>query len=314
MISHHPAYDYPRLIPVEYTPLYTGVRQQYGERLGGLYVSPYAYDVAGADSATITDDTVRVTPRTPARPFRLADVIASSGAAPLLALVRGYPVEALERATAVFPAFNHFTIRDGDERPEVQPIVEQVLHGDGGFTDNLGVMPLLARRVEKILVFVNGKEPFERSKQVESMFWPLDQQEDTGGDRSMNAVFMPDQYWKLKAGLQQGIDEGGAAVYCGRNWEVRRNEFYNVAAYSGLTICWVYNQLAPAWVEQLPQETQDLVESDGFKNFPWFSTFGENIPYVMRLEAEQVNLLASLAAWSVTNTKSLKKLGGALGL
>ena len=179
--------------------------------------------------------------------------------------------------------------------------------------DNLGVMPLLARGVEKILVFVNGKEPFERSKQVESMFWPLDQQEDTGGDRSMNAVFMPDQYWKLKAGLQQGIAEGGAAVYRGRNWEVRRNEFYNVAGYSGLTICWVYNQLAPAWVEQLLQETQELVTSDGFKNFPWFSTFGENIPYVMRLKAEQVNLLASLAAWSVTNTKSLKKLGGRAG-
>ena len=33
--------DYPRLIPVEYTPLYTGVRQQFGQ-IGGTYVSPWA--------------------------------------------------------------------------------------------------------------------------------------------------------------------------------------------------------------------------------------------------------------------------------
>ncbi len=94
IIAPHPAYEYPRLIPVEYTPYYTGVRQQYGASLGGVYVSPYAYDVAGADQ--IEGDAVRVTAREAARPFTLADVIASSGAAPLLALSRGWPVPAAE--------------------------------------------------------------------------------------------------------------------------------------------------------------------------------------------------------------------------
>lgn len=28
-------------------------------------------------------------------------------------------------------------------------------HGDGGFSDNLGIMPLLARGVQNLLVFVN---------------------------------------------------------------------------------------------------------------------------------------------------------------
>ena len=44
--------DYPRLVPVEYTPLYTGVRQQFGQ-IGGTYLSPWAYDrlvVAGRSS------------------------------------------------------------------------------------------------------------------------------------------------------------------------------------------------------------------------------------------------------------------------
>jgi hypothetical protein len=35
--------DYPRLIPVEYTPLYTGVRQRFG-LIGGTYLWPWAYD------------------------------------------------------------------------------------------------------------------------------------------------------------------------------------------------------------------------------------------------------------------------------
>ena len=309
MISHHPAYDYPRLIPVEYTPLYTGVRQQYGNRLGGLYVSPYAYDVATADQ--VETGNVRVTTT---RSFTLADVIASSGAAPLLALSRGWPVPAAERATAIFPSFNHFTVREQEEGPAVQPLTEGLLHGDGGFTDNLGVMPLLARGVTKILVFVNGKEPFERSKQVESMFWPLDQQEDAGGDRSMNAVFDPSHYWELRDGLRKGVEAGGAAVYCGRSWEVRPNELYNVTGYTGLNICWVYNELVPTWVGLLPDETREMVESRNFRNFPWFSTFGENIPYVMRLKREQVTLLAGLAAWSVTNSVSRDEMADALGL
>ena len=42
-----PASPTPGLIPVEYTPLYTGVRQRFGT-LGGTYVMPWAYDRAHA--------------------------------------------------------------------------------------------------------------------------------------------------------------------------------------------------------------------------------------------------------------------------
>ena len=311
MIYMHPAYDYPRLIPVEYTPLYTGVRQQFGTRLGGIYVSPYAYDVAGADQPR--DGRLRVRVRPADRPFTLADVIASSGAAPLLALLRAQPLQAVRQATAIFPSFNHFTVRGPDDRPEAEPILEDLLHGDGGFSDNLGIMPLLARHVHNILVFVNAKEPLEQNESVESMFWKLDKQDDTGGDRSMNAVFERDNYWKLKSGLADAVDKGGAAVYCDRDWKVLANELYNIAPYEGLNICWVYNQLIPSWVRRLPQQTQELVASKGFKRFPWFSTFGQNIPYVIRLKPAQVNLLAHLAAWTVTNPTSRQEIEKTFG-
>ena len=84
IIWMHPGFEYPRLIPVEYTPLYTGVRQQFGN-LGGTYVMPWAYDrehvVASGDRLLVDKADVRM--------FTLADVIGSSGAAPQLQLMLG---------------------------------------------------------------------------------------------------------------------------------------------------------------------------------------------------------------------------------
>ena len=101
--------DYPRLIPVEYTPLYTGVRQQFGQ-IGGTYLSPWAYDrlVVAPSSSTH----MLVGPKPTERPFTLADVIASSGAAPQLTLMLGDKVPerfrpALRQASLAFPAFNN---------------------------------------------------------------------------------------------------------------------------------------------------------------------------------------------------------------
>ena len=312
IIYQHPAFDYPRLVPVEYTPMYTGVRQQYGDRLGGTYVTPYAYDAASVDQ--VRADRVRVTLKSGARPFMLSDVIASSGAAPLLAFYRGAPADALERATAFFPSFNHFSIRDSGSGLEAKPVVADLLHGDGGFSDNLGVMPLLARQVHNIIVFVNGSEPFATNLSVESMFWRLQRVEDFGGDRSMNGVFDSAKFWEVDAGLKAAVEAGGPAVYCGRNWHVASNELYNIAAYDGLNICWVHNERIEAWTRQLPDDTQALITSSkGFRNFPWFKTFEQNAPTLIRLTPAQVNLLAALSSWTVTSAAGRSAIEAALG-
>jgi hypothetical protein len=314
IIYQHPAYDYPRLIPVEYTPLYTGVRQQYGDRLGGIYVSPYAYDAVAADHPDASR--VHVTLNNEGRPFTLADMIASSGAAPLLALSRGVPIDALKRATVTFPAFNHFSVRKNGDGIEATPVVADLLHGDGGFSDNLGVMPLLARGVKNILVFVNGSEPFTDNESIESLFWALNKQEDTSGDRSMNAVFDSDKYWEVKKGLADAVRQGEPPIYCGTGWHVHPNELYNVAEYNGLNICFINNEKVDAWVEQLPPDTRELVTSKGYKNifntreflkrrafrnFPWFETFEQNAPFLIKLHAAQVMLLSQYTSWMLTD-------------
>jgi hypothetical protein len=36
--------DYPLLMPIEYTPMYVGIRHRFSPRYGGIYVSPWMYD------------------------------------------------------------------------------------------------------------------------------------------------------------------------------------------------------------------------------------------------------------------------------
>lgn len=318
LIYQHQAFAYPALLPVEYTPLYTGIRQQFGSRLGGAYVWPLAYDT---ESAEVTQaGTVRVASRTAGRAFTLADMIASSGAAPLLGLFRGKPLAAATIGVQFFPTFNHFAIRDG----RAAPTLTGISHGDGGFTDNLGLMPLLARQVRNVIVFVNAKDSFETSLQLQSLFFPIDQQDDWSGDRSVNVVFETSKWEELRDGFAQAVAGKRAVVHCGRNWTVKPNELYNIRGYSGLNICFVYNHTVESWMKALPQETQNLLPDPAtgrkgtrrLRRFPWFATFGENRPRVIRLNEPQVNLLANLASWTVTNQDSVDRIleafGGAL--
>ena len=305
---------YPRLIPVEYTSLYTGVRQQFGT-IGGAYVSPWAYDRLRV--APLSSDRLLVGPEPNERPFTLADVIASSGAAPQLTFLLGDGVPArlrapLIRAAEAFPAFTSFAVRGG------QPgaATEELPHGDGGFTDNLGIMPLLARGVGNIIAFVNANKPHAANDQLQSFFMPL-RVRDGSGDKSMNAVFERPRYKELLDGLDEAIRSGGPAVYCGRNWPVMANELYNVRAYN-VNVCWVYNHSAADWEQSLPRVVLQWLkdgrdskaknrgrQAKALEHFPHYATFGENKPSVIRLTALQVNLLADLAAWSVTDSRTV---------
>jgi hypothetical protein len=303
---------YPRLIPVEYTALYTGVRQQFGQ-LGGTYVPPWAYDrlVVAPRSGTH----MLVGPKPTERPFTLADVIASSGAAPQLTLMLGDKVperfrSALRRASLAFPAFNNLAVRKG----EPNPVSAELAHGDGGFTDNLGIMPLLARQVRNIIVFVNSSSEYRENAQLQSYFMPLEIR-DGNGDKTMNPVFEKGKYLTVLKGFDDSTKAGGGAVFCEKNWTVKHNELYNIRGYTELNICWVYNHMAKAWLDTVPAEIKAWIrptnekklskQAKALRNFPYYKTFGQNRTRVIQLKPLQVNLLADLAAWSISNKQAV---------
>ena len=246
------------------------------------------------------DDRVAVTDGT--TPFTLADTIAISGAAPLLTLFLGQPHPILKQGVQFFPTFKPFTVVD----KSLVAADVTLSHGDGGFTDNLGLMPLLARQVHAVMLSVNAKDDIGKNTTIESLFRKLQRQ--TGsGDLSNNKVFDEPRYLELRNGLQTAA-KTGAAVYCARGWEVRGNEVDNIRPYGGLNICWVYNLRVPGWQGQLPADAQQLLKSKRFRHFPWYSTFEENKPYVIRLNSAQVNALSHLAEWTVTNASSRKAI------
>jgi hypothetical protein len=318
--------DYPLLMPIEYTPMYVGIRHRFSPRYGGIYVSPWMYDAT--QIGEVKDDgtnhflSVR---RDKDRTFTLGDVVGSTGAAPQLALVLGtfVPVsfrERVQRFSEVFPAFHHLTINSGQGR---NVVTEEIGHGDGGFGDNLGILPLLARGVKNILVFSNTVTKLaENNDDIKSLFFPIGPP-DSSGNKTLNRVFWcsdrkedgctpggSDTYYKtLIDGLVARRDAGKAQVFCAGPWKIRANDHYGVAAIeSGVNVCWFYTSSSSAWESTLPPQFLNMVrgldktrEGQHFENFPWLATFGQNKTHVIQLTTPQVNLLSNLTAWIVSD-------------
>jgi hypothetical protein len=327
IVQMGPGSLYPALIPVEYTPLYSGVRQQFGRRLGGSYIWSWAYDSTEAGTPTTHDGRrfVPVGSGTGSRTFSLADVIASSGAAPQLALLTKalskVPDAVYDGGAGVFPSFSHIALQPGGAADRLgEPMY--LPHGDGGFTDNLGVMPLLARQVHSAIVFVNSNVEPEHNDQLQSYFMALGQSA-SSGDRSINVVFPAEKWDPLVTNLRLESRRGRAAVWCDGPWAVAGNERYGIQPYDGLRICFVYNQMATDWRASLtPEVRAELFPAQGarptrhsshFANFPHYDTFAQNKPHVIQLRADQVNVLANFSTWVLTNSHTREVIQRVLG-
>jgi hypothetical protein len=94
----------------------------------------------------------------------------------------------------------------------------------------------------------------------------------------------------------------------------QKNEIYNVAAYDGLNICWVNNEAVPPWKPSLPEATRALLDKEKrSRHFPWFATFEENNPALIKLHAEQVNLLSQFTSWALTDVGGRQTIEAAMG-
>lgn len=165
---------------MEMTPLYTGVPQRTplpsrtgGElQLGGGFVESFGYDYV-TDAIKTSGTSVMLTLRDPVignrtdksrLNFSLANMAAVSGAAPVESTVS---IRGLQLLAANFGFPEHYVPvdqeTDGRRRfsgKKGEVYEKEWAHGDGGHEDNLGLAPLLVRRVENILVLANSHAPF----------------------------------------------------------------------------------------------------------------------------------------------------------
>ncbi len=147
------AFPLPQQLHFEMTPFYTGVRPVYegagsaGQHIGGGYIESFGFDSdAPNNRRPNAAGEVRVRLGARRHRFTLPDVMGTTGAAPAEIFLQ-FGID-----WAGFPEFKYWPMQVAPRRPRHAVEYE---FGDGGILENLGLMPLLARKVEHIVIFVN---------------------------------------------------------------------------------------------------------------------------------------------------------------
>jgi len=314
--------------PLEITPYYTGWGQRRTHTfpgtdatmpMGGVYVESFAYD--GSKPRKISDSfdekqgsqLYRVRLGSDHHNFLLRDVLAASGAAPQ------------QRASAAgarnlgFPEFSHWSV--DTRQNQNRAVVRELAHTDGGHIDNVGLVSLLARGVENIIVFINTRQAFrevgEHDEVSSRALYPgvvayfTDKHRNHVIKDAKECVNKPactplgDLYEKLKAKRKAG----SPLVHCDEYGIHARSEAHPRMPYSPkpTNICWVYLDAPQSWTAALGrnqmlsrEERLDLQLRRGdLEAFPHFRTFFENGAEVIDYTPRQVSALAHLTAWTL---------------
>lgn len=272
----------------EMTPLYAGVREFFptagsnNRPIGGGFVEACGFDSDSPDglpAAGIVD--VRLGAR---HRFTLSDVVGTTGAAPAWALAK------MRLGILGFPEYKYWSPRvpSADDK--------EYEFGDGGNLENLGVMPLLARKVSRLVVFVNTNHTLVtgRLDEVSDSLPPLFGVAPDGW--MSNRVFQASRFAPLMRGLWARMGDGGPAWHR-ETYEVLDNTLHGIEGGWHADVTWVYNQLPAKWFDRLPASVRDLLGHGEFANFPHYRTFFQNAS-IIDLSARQVSLLAHMACWS----------------
>jgi len=295
-------------IHFETTPLYAGARVLHegigsgGRDIGGGYIEPFGFD---SDEPEAQGQNGRVNVRLGAKKHRytLSDVAGTSGSA---------PSEFLDQNNLNFigfPEFKHWPVVNPSENT-----AKEYSFGDGGFLENLGIMPLLMRKVAKIVVFVNTKDALEFDDEgnltkindsIPPLFnKPNSYDEDDDESFGLNCVFEESKYEDLVNGLRAEKDADQTVMFKD-TYAVKDNPHYGIEGGWDVEVLWVYNERVGEWEEKLSVEVRDQIGSGNeLPNFPHYKTVFQNFPKVIDLKPEEVNLLAHLSSWNIKQNEA----------
>ena len=323
MIGQQLSEDPEEYFPIDMTPLYTGIRGRFEFQkddqtvvVGGGYVESFGYDSYEPHGNVGNGRSlVRLTgllergdkPYGDRYRFTLSDVIGATSAAPLATLSRSSVPNFL------FPEFRHWSvdqtaIAESDE--SVRREADEFQHGDGADMDNLALTPLLVRKTENILVFINTQDAFRRPPNGCKNLSEEHLNDDvisyfrTTGVLIHNIVF-PNASAELETlceAFSARKEAGEPLVFC-QVYDVLENQRHGISPYR-TSICWAHLDRTERWMETLDRTAGDLVRqlyaNEGtFDNFPHYLTFAEQGVSLIDLNRERVIALSNLAAWTV---------------
>lgn len=343
------------LVHFEYTPISTGSRHRLtltdgagrSHTVGGGLIETFAFGCGapeqwpprhdgGCEQWGGSQGCVSVPP--PRRAFSLALASGTSSAAfaaTNASLLGGNPL--LNNYLRQGPPIERYWPMPQLE-PSALPAAEEYTYGDGGSLENYGLIPLLLRGVERVVVFINterrlsldydpGEAPYTPPSITEldgnlcTLFGllPLDRSQPPTPN---NQVFRTDEFPGVVKALQQAQIDGGPAIVTTRH-EVQDNEWWGVKGGWDVEVCWYYLERVPAWEDDLEPGVRAIVEAGnraaptdkvpywGFPNYKTMFQGGKLAIIAMR--PGEANLLADFCAWTTTSARRSRRIGETLG-
>ncbi|MEE4539462.1 MAG: hypothetical protein V2J51_13345 [Erythrobacter sp.] len=289
----------------EFTPLYSGIhRLSRGAaklNIGGGYIENVGMDTV---FPVQKGDFLRVSPGLDHHRFSPQDMMAISGAAPayithgvgpVLRMLPAGAGNALGKLMDVMPKLRNWPIEFNGK-----PLVRERAFGDGGYVDNYGIVPLLKRKVDKIIVLINTDTALGRHEttvmgakpQCDTFLHTLFGA-DTGPSASIGSpsdFLQPGRFLGRENGqvfdeaglrpLLKGMianREAGRPTFHRGTYVTRENRFFGIEAGHRCEILWIYNDLFESWYDMLPSQTRALFKGGaaprrGLAKFPHLPT------------------------------------------
>lgn len=188
---------------------------------------------------------------------------------------------------------------------------------DGGNLENYGLITLLQRGVERVVVFINTDTPITvdlspsancppQASQIDSDLFPL-----FGypiGNHINNQIFTKKDFKTVYDGLSTAKKEG-RSVMTKTTLRTVKNKWWGIPAGHKVEILWVYNETVPEWQNKLKEPVLNQIclgPKGQFPDFPLYKLIFENgLTKGISLTKAQVNLLYQLSAWNVYSNKEV---------
>ena len=300
--------------PFEMTPLYVGVPSYFKDQgsikkysIGGGYVEPFGFDSDNPDDGIDDQGFAKVRIKRERNIFSLADVMATTGAA---------LAEHLDRALLRmgFPEFKYWS----PKKPKDS--VKDYDFADGGLMDNSGVIALLRRKVEKIVVFVNGSSNLnsfdehgndEVSTMVKTLFMEV---KSHWGKRKYDwnkILEEPGMTGKGKESYENlrkefmALNKNNKPAVVQKKYVTIKNERFDIPEGHEVEILWVHNALVYEWFEKIkdPELKEYIDYQCQEKDFPCIKTFYANRGRMIDLDIPQTHLMTHHASYIVDSLK-----------